>query len=345
MRPFLTCWGVLAAMTAVACGDDSIEGAAAAGQGASGPGSTSGSTSSSATGTGGGGGTGAGGDGGGGGTAPSCSGLSPEVGDFEGTVQSGTDSRTHRLHVPPSYVPSQATMLVLNFHGLFESAEDIEQISQMTPVSDAQGFIVAYPQGKSSSWNAGACCAPSSNQDVDDVQYVRDLIDSLTATHCIDPRRIYATGFSNGGMLSHRLGCELSDRIAAIGGVAGTIAVPSCTPGRSVPVAHFHGTSDFVVPFNGGGAGNAESVDTTIQGWVQRNGCTDTSPAVVFQEGDATCEEYSSCNEGAAVRLCTLQGGGHQWPGGESAGPGGTLNMDISASQTLAEFFAAHPMP
>jgi polyhydroxybutyrate depolymerase len=329
---------MLTAMAAVGCGEDATE-TTPTGPGAGSSGTTAGSTSGSGT------GTGSGGGGGSGGAAPGCSGLSPDVGDFEGTVQSSGEARTHRVHVPPSYVPTQATMLVLNFHGLLESAADIEQISQMTPVSDAQGFIVAYPQGISSSWNAGSCCSPAATQDVDDVQYARDLIDALAATYCIDPRRIYATGFSNGGMLSHRFGCELSDRIAAIGGVSGTVAVESCAPGRPVPVAHFHGTADFIVPYNGGGAGGAESVDETILGWVQRNGCTDAAPTVVFQEGDATCEEYSSCNEGAAVRLCTLDGGGHQWPGGESAGLGGPLNMDISASQALGEFFAAHPMP
>jgi polyhydroxybutyrate depolymerase len=257
----------------------------------------------------------------------------------------GGKTREYRVHVPPGYAPDQATMLVLDFHGYLESNDDIAKISKMDPVSDAHGFIAVYPQGVSNSWNAGSCCGSASSSDLDDVGFVAALLDALEAAYCVDKKRVFSVGFSNGGMLSHRLACELSDRIAAIGPVAGTMAVEACNPTRPVPVIHFHGTSDFVVPYNGGGASQADSVADTIAGWVERNGCKDVEPAVVYQKGDSTCEEYQQCNEGASVRLCTVDGGGHQWPGGESAsGFAGKLTKDIVASEEMFTFFAAHPM-
>jgi polyhydroxybutyrate depolymerase len=172
------------------------------------------------------------------------------------------------------------------------------------------------------------------------------MLDALAKDYCVDPKRVFSAGFSNGGMLSHRLACELSDRIAAIGPVAGTMAIDACKPSRPVPVMHVHGKSDFVVPYNGGGLGGAQSVNDTISGWVSRNGCTDAQATGVFEKGKALCVEYSQCNAGSAVRLCTIDGGGHQWPGGTSAGGfGGTLNMDLDSSEAMAAFFEAHPMP
>jgi polyhydroxybutyrate depolymerase len=272
-------------------------------------------------------------------------GLSGETGNFDKTVMSSGEARTYRVHVPPGYAPDQPAMLVLDFHGFLETNEDIEKISKMDGVSDAHGFLVVYPQGKSNSWNAGACCGTSASSGVDDVGFVRDLLDALSAEYCVDAKRVFSVGFSNGGMLSHRLACELSDRIAAIGPVSGTMAIDGCSPARPVPVIHFHGTSDFVVPYDGGGLGGADSVGDTIAGWVQRNGCKDAQPTNVYQKGDATCDEYQACTDGASVRLCTIDGGGHQWPGGESAGGlGGKVSTDISASEEMFTFFAAHPM-
>lgn len=236
-------------------------------------------------------------------------------------------------------------MLVLDFHGYLESNDDIEKISKMDGVSDTHGFLVVYPQGKSTSWNAGSCCGSAASSGSKDVEFVGDLLDALESEYCVDKKRVFSVGFSNGGMLSHRLACELSDRIAAIGPVSGTLAVDACAPARPMPVIHFHGTSDFVVPYNGGGLGGADSVKDTIDGWVKRNGCTG-QPVNVYSKGDASCDEYQSCAQGASVRLCSIDGGGHQWPGGESAGGiGGKLSTDISASEEMFTFFSAHPMP
>jgi len=313
--------------------------------GAGATGGTGGTGGSGGMGSGGMGSGGAGGAGGAGGGAAACVGLDGTPGDFERTLLSGTQMREYRVHVPPGYDPTKPTMLVLVFHGFLETSEQIEDITVMTPVSDARNFLLVYPQGLSTSWNAGACCGSSASSDVEDVKFVGEMLDALSQEYCVDPKRVFASGFSNGGMLSHRLACEMSDRIAAIGPVAGTMAIDDCTPARPVPVMHVHGTSDFVVPYNGGGLGGAQSVQNTITAWKERNGCTDGQPTGVYENGDALCVEYSQCNAQASVRLCTLDGGGHQWPGGTSAGPGGTLSMDLATSEALAAFFEAHPMP
>jgi polyhydroxybutyrate depolymerase len=282
------------------------------------------------------------GGGGEGGAPVTCSGKAPADADTEFTMMFDGVDREFRVHVPPSYDPTVGTPVVLVLHGYTETNDAIENISQMTPEADDRGYIVVYPQGLSTSWNAGECCGSSQQLGVDDVGFINAMLDQIEADYCVDTKRVFSSGFSNGGMLSHRLACESADRIAAIGPVAGPIRLPTCTPSRPVPVAQFHGTSDFIVPYDGGFG--ATSVADCTADWVERNGC-DPTATVTFDMGDATCETYSSCTDGADVVLCTLDGGGHQWPGGQSAGPLGTINMDIFASEALLDFFDAHPMP
>jgi polyhydroxybutyrate depolymerase len=261
-----------------------------------------------------------------------------------GTIESGGAMRTYLVHVPPSYDPTKPTELVLLFHGFTQTSAGIEAQTEMDPVSDAHGFITVYPQGLNDSFNAGTCCGTSSTQNVPDVQFVRDLLDQLEKDYCVDRKRVFSSGFSNGGMLSHRLACEVSDRIAAIGAVSGTLAVSTCTPTRPVPVLHIHGTGDIVVAYTNGGISGAEGVPMTIATWVAIDGCTDTTPPTVYTMGDATCTEYMACKPGTNVELCTIANGGHQWPGGETDFIG-NLSTNLNASETIAQFFAAHPMP
>jgi polyhydroxybutyrate depolymerase len=274
---------------------------------------------------------------------PACSGLTLAPGDYDEMVQSGNDMRAYHVHVPPGYMKDALTPLVLVFHGFTETDTQIEALSAMDPAADAHGFIAVYPQGLGNSFNAGVCCGTSAGT-VNDVKFVGDLLDKLATELCVDPKRVFSSGLSNGAMLSHRLACEMSNRIAAIGAVAGTIAIDPCTPPRPVPVMHIHGTGDFVVPYNGGGLSGAKSVPDTIAEWVKIDGCTDPKPTNVYTHGDATCDEYSMCQAGAAVRLCTIDQGGHQWPGGKDDGFG-KFSTDLDSSSEILKFFEAHPMP
>ncbi len=292
---------------------------------------------------------GAGGSGGGagsGGTA-ACT-LSPVApGTSTVKVTSSGQQRTARLVVPPGYDGSASLPLVLVFHGYLEDAARIEASTGMTPIAAQHDMFVVYPQGVANSFNAGPkCCGTGSSTQLPDVQFTKDLLDQLESTLCIDPKRIYAAGFSNGGMFASRLGCELSTRIAAIAPVSGPIAVTSCKPTREMPVMEFHGTSDIVVPYGGNGLGGAMSVKDAIALWTANSGCTDATPATIFQNGDTTCTQYQSCQAGANVALCTIAGGGHQWPGGTDPTAGiGKQTQDINAGSAMLDFFLAHPLP
>lgn len=269
------------------------------------------------------------------------------------SLESGGRTRSSLLHVPDQYDPTKGTMLVLDFHGFTSAGWQEALLTRMSQESDKRGFIVAYPEGVAASWNAGDCCGTAWSDSVDDVKFVRDLLDRIEADWCIDPKRVFATGMSNGGFLSHRLGCEVYDRIAAVAPVAGVLGIDpgKCESGRAVPILAFHGTSDPMVPYDGGtplwpqlGLGlNFLSVPKTMDHWRVRNGCS-TFQKTFFTNGDATCVEWPDCEGGAQTSLCTIDGGGHTWPGGIPI-PAGKTSKDISATTTMLDFFEAHPMP
>lgn len=266
----------------------------------------------------------------------------------------GGATRSFRVHVPPT--PKQPAPVVLVLHGGGGSGEQIETKSaEMDPIADREGFVAVYPDGTGAlkTWNGGNCCGKAVQDGIDDVAFVSALLDDLASKLCVDERRVFATGMSNGAIFAHRLACELSSRIAAIAPVAGTIGVPTCAPTRPVPILHVHGTSDGHVPWDGGvGCGPSVtsfvSVPTSMEGWRARNGCGATS-AITFAQGDGTCTGYDGC--AAATVLCAIDGGGHSWPGGAAKTgavdcPGdGAQSTTFAASEAIWAFFAAHPRP
>ncbi len=249
--------------------------------------------------------------------------------------------RSANVHVPASYDPSKPTPVLLNIHGLAGDPVGEATITHMIAKSDAEGFIAVHPKGTGSplSWNGGYCCSPAAASGIDDTAFISALIDKLESDLCVDPDRVFAAGMSNGGYMSYRLACELSDRIAAIGPVAGVLGISECHPSRPLPVFHVHGTSDPLVFYNGGNG--QESVAQTIDFFVQNNGCTTT--ATTYQNGDATCVTHGGCTAGADVVLCTIDGGGHQWPGGDALPLLGKKSDDLIATDAIWAFFQAHP--
>jgi polyhydroxybutyrate depolymerase len=270
-----------------------------------------------------------------------CGGAGLEAGDHTMTIDWDDRTRTYHVHVPPSYDGSAAVPLVLNFHGYTSNAGQQIVLSGMNEKADAEGFIAVHAEGwgGAQSWNGGLCCGAASSEELDDVGLVRAVLDDVAALACIDRARVYARGLSNGGFLSHRLGCQAGDVIAAIAPVAGVIGIPDeeCTPPRAVPVMHFHGTSDTLVPYDGGGFSGFPSVADTMAGWVERNGCT-IGPDETYAMGDSRCETWTGCSGGVSVTLCTVEGGGHWWPGG----PGSTT--DIDATEAMWEFLSAYSL-
>lgn len=288
-------------------------------------------------------------------TAFACSGKTAVAGEKTLTLRVGTLDRTMIVHVPPKYDPKLGASLVFNFHGFTMNGSQERDMSRMNATSDAHGFVVVYPDGTGASWNAGDCCGSAVSGNVDDIGMVRAAIAKISADWCVDPKRIYATGFSNGGFFSHRLACEMSDTIAAIAPVSGVMGKDpaGCKPSRPISVLEFHGTSDIVVPFNGGvpispidfgGPITFRGVTETVDFWRTQNDCLGGKK--VYATGDATCTRYN-CKAGTNVEFCIIDGGGHTWPGGPASAisPAGKTSMDIDASEQIADFFEAHPLP
>ena len=270
-------------------------------------------------------------------TTGPCAGKTGAPGSRTVTLMSGGQSRAFDLHVPAKYDPAKRTPLVFLFHGFTMTPSQIATASHFADVADARGMIVAFPSGTSNSFNAGNCCGAAASSNVDDVGFTRDMIASLDAQYCVDAKRVFSTGFSNGGYMSYRLACELSDKIAAIAPVSGILGLDPCTPKRPVPVLHIHGTSDPLVPFS--------TVSASIDAFKAKNTCAAGAGMVVYEKGDVSCTKWGPCAANADVELCTVTGGGHQWPGGDTLPYGGTPTMNLIASTAIADFFDAHPMP
>ncbi len=239
------------------------------------------------------------------------------------------------MHVPAA--SGALRPLVFNFHGATGSAEWARSNTQFDGVADAKGLIVVYPDGYQKTWNGVACCGGAVVDNIDDVQFVRDMLDQvLIPRYCVDTKRVYSSGFSNGGYFSHRLACELSDRIAAIVPVAGVNGMPSCNPSRPVSVLQMHGTSDGVINYN--------LAPPTVADWVSRNGCT-SGPVETFRNGHAHCDTWSSCQGGVTVQFCTVDTMGHRWPGSTGVEGNGDLSNDLSGSAYAADFLLQYALP
>jgi polyhydroxybutyrate depolymerase len=278
-----------------------------------------------------------------------CAGRQAQPVNSTWTVDVGGKTRRFVVHVPPAYSPSAPMPVVLNFHGYRMSPNLQEWLSRMSAKADSASFIVVYPEGTGSapSFNAGICCGDAARDNVDDVAFTRAMLDALEANLCVDTRRVFAAGMSNGAFMSHRLACEVSDRIAAIAAVSGVTGVDDCAPKRAVPVLDFHGTQDPTVPYTGDPRRHFRSVLDSTRGWVSRDGCTE-APVTVLSQNDVQCVAYRGCRDHAEVELCTIDGAGHTWPGGADVpaiANQGTTTHTIVANDLIWAFFQSHPMP
>lgn len=290
-------------------------------------------------------------------------------GNHELSVRVGARERPYILHVPPALPDRPA--LVLNFHGGGAHAAEQQRYSRMDATADRERFLVAYPDGSGPlrgrflTWNAGACCGPAAVDDVDDVAFVRALLDDLAKRRPYDRARVYATGLSNGAMMSYRLAAELSDRVAAIAPVAGSMVLQRFDPQRPVPVMHIHSVDDGRALYLGGLAapfpiqlGNTRvlhpPVEERLAEWARANGCG--TPMAAGEQRDwlapdgqvhgATLYAYPRCR--AETLLWKLSGAGHVWPGGIPGylplllGPGTAV---IDANAEIWRFFSRHRLP
>lgn len=278
------------------------------------------------------------------------------TGDSTRTLNYDGKTRRYLLHVPAGKARTRPIPVVLVFHGGGSNADSIRQLTGFSALADQERFLAVYPDGAGRlprvlTWNGGTCCGYAMERHVDDVGFVRAIIGDLRNLLPIDAKRIYATGLSNGAILSYRLACEASDLMAAIAPVAGTQNLARCSPQEPVSVLHIHGTADQHLPYAGGIGSKSLtgvrylSVDESIRFWVERNRC---HPAPKTQErGEVRYEAYAGCAAGSAVDLYTVVGGGHAWPG--SKGPawrgGDEPSSAMDATRMIWEFFAAHSKP
>lgn len=278
--------------------------------------------------------------------------------------------RTYIVHVPRAAASGRALPVVLAFHGGGGEAEGFKEYAGLDAVAEREGFVVAYPNGTGPlrrrllTWNAGECCGYAMNQGVDDVGFAMAVLDDLSRKTAIDPRRVYATGHSNGGMMAHRLGAERADRIAAIAPVAGAYDLDRFAPARPVGVLHIHSVDDPRALY-GGGLGPAfpgtsvrsshRPVMEGLERWRRHNGCAAEPRSLETRKGNAasgsanqtgTLLVWEGCAAGGSVAHWKLTGVGHGWPGNKAAarregliGPSTTI---VIASEEIWKFFAMH---
>lgn len=284
--------------------------------------------------------------------------IALQAGDHSRTLMMGEQKRYYIVHVPAGYDPESPTPVVLALHGAGMNGSMMVWFTGLNKTADENGFIVVYPSGTGRgaflTWNAGGLIGRMKSERVDDVAFMGSLLDELETLVNVDPKRVYACGMSNGGMMCYRLAAEMSDRFAAFAPVAGTMATDTSEPKRPVPIMHFHGTKDDIVPFGPPHRDmpplvQLKGVEDTIQTWVKLNGCNET-PATdeLSKEGDktkVTRQVYSGGKEDSEVISIVIEGGGHTWPGRQlPIGFLGKAARNISANELIWEFFKKHQL-
>jgi len=227
--------------------------------------------------------------------------------------------------------------LVLALHGYTQSVGLLEYQTRLNDEATAAGFVLAYPVGIGRSWNAGTCCAEAKSRNIDDVAFIKDVIDQLVSAGEVDPKRVFATGISNGGMMDFRLACELSDRIAAIASVSGALLVDKCSPTQTVSVLEMHGTADDQVPLDGGnyeGLGPFPPTMSTMNRWASIDACSANPTVMTTDVTESTT--WPGCRDGSNVVLVKVKGGGHTfWLDGIPAG--------LNINEYIWNFFSHQP--
>ncbi|AHG87859.1 lipoprotein [Gemmatirosa kalamazoonensis] len=238
------------------------------------------------------------------------------------TVRVNGIERRYRLHVPRG-APNEPLPLVVAFHAAGSSAERQERASGLSALADREGFVVVYPEGRARHWRA----------DDGDERFVRAVVAEVERRVRIDPRRVYATGVSNGATMAERAGCAMSDLFAAIATVAGVYRVDAtCAASQPVPVLAIHGARDRLAPVS--------AAEGWVASWTARNGCA-PSPAAVQGPG-VTTRAWGGCAAGADVVLDVLWTVGHGWPGDPS--DPAVRASPLDATGAIWAFFEGHPM-
>jgi polyhydroxybutyrate depolymerase len=286
-------------------------------------------------------------------SSPSTTSAPTGTTQADGAVETADGrERPYRIHVPES-VGEEPVALLVALHGGGGSADQFAGENGLEALADEEGFVVVHPEGISGraerlhTWNAGNCCGAAAQEGVDDVAFVRAVVEEVAGALPIDADRVFAIGHSNGGMLAYRLACEAADVFAAVGLQAGALGIDSCDPAEPVSLIHVHGTADTSVLLEGGvGSGVAgvafRSTAGSLAAVTSPQGCDDEPVDEVDGANPALSTSTWSCPEGAEVRLALVEGGAHGWFGGARAdrrdGP-----AVVDSSLLIWDFLRQHP--
>lgn len=282
-----------------------------------------------------------------------AAGAQSESGVAEQSIRVGAATRI--FLVANIDTASAPRALVIALHGGGGNARTM--IPRWLDTAHREGFAVAFPDGvgrmeRMGTWNAGGCCGHAMTSRSDDIAFISVLIDELVRTQNVDPRRVYVTGLSNGGMLAHRVGVELSDKVAAIAVVAGAMFGGEQAPATPLPVLIMHGERDEIVPFAGGESPMRlvahsqgqpfRPVSYAVDFWRRADACS--PEATTTTSGGVTVETFASCRDGAEVVFYRLASAGHTWPGAavSSVAIERTPYTEIDASEVIWDFFERH---
>ena len=260
------------------------------------------------------------------------------------TINHNGIDRDYILFIPGSYDPATPMPLVFSFHGYTSSGVLNMSYTAFSSIADTAGFILVHPEGTllngNSHWNVGGWTIGST---VDDVGFTNMMIDEISAGYSINPDRIYSTGMSNGGYMSFLLACELSDRIAAVASVTGSMTpqtYSACNPSHPTPVLQIHGTADATVPYEGSPTWT-HSIEDVLSYWASYNNCN-TTPIITsmpdINTGDGSTVDYivyDGGDNGVTTEHFKIYDGDHDWPGVWG-------NMDIHASIEVWKFFSKY---
>jgi polyhydroxybutyrate depolymerase len=226
-------------------------------------------------------------------------------------------------------------------HGGNNTIDDTVKATGFDREATAGDFIAVYPEAIARAWNAGSCCGGAPRRGPDDVGFLTALLDRLKNDYRVDEARVFVAGVSNGAMMAYRFACERAELITAVGSVAGAIRTEECRPSRPVSVLEVHGTEDTLVPYEGGmpsaieaqGVSPYASTRDLARQWAGINACPPPAPVAVA--GPVSTESWAGCARGSAVKLVTVQGGGHLW-----FGPGlGPVNGAVDTTTVMVRFF------
>ena len=292
----------------------------------------------------------------------------PASGTMSRDVRAPGGTRSYVVHVPARGAGT-ARPLLLVLHGSGGSGRWMEDETRMDSIADLRGFVVAYPDGvrgilgtQGSDWNAGTCCGVAQKANVDDIGFLRAIMADVSARTVIDSARVYVAGFSDGGRMTYRAGCELADRVAAIAVVAGSLVLERCQPSRTPSLIAIHGTRDTDVAFDDavpGRGGRADSAATAAVGetklppsvvtWGRLAGCTGTSaPLPDARDARVHAVSLTGCAS-ADISVLSVRGGTHEWPRPPNsddiaaAEHAGTVAIrKLPASEVIVEFLLRH---